>query len=327
LLRELCLHGINTCFPGKNLANLRVVDLMSYVGRYRTTKILDFLESAPLLHTVSLRYPMPDASDAPPERIVPLRHLKVFTIITDPLPSILLHHLHIPTGASLTSEFFFRGEGSPLSDYLTKRYLNFGNLSNISTINLYFNLERLSVRLSGPSGSLRLLASWKEFLSYATQCQILRSLHPILSATRTLAISDYTGEPVKVGDCPILHTLSSTNDLRTLILTGCSHQPFIRALDPEQHPSNLVLCSNLEELVFYLKCLDQLQAKNVLGMARCRASRGAKLSSIMFVNKEDAELSKEMSELREHVVHVEYRVSCEVPLWDKIPGGSGGESE
>jgi hypothetical protein len=326
LLRELRLHGVYTHFPWKNLANLQVIDLKFHLGRYRITQILDFLESAPLLHTVSLQYPMPDSSDAPPERIVPLPHLKTFAIIANSPPSILLHHLHIPTGASLTSEFFFRGEESPLSDYLEKRSLNFSNLSDITAINIFFGSDQTFIKLSGPSGNLHVLASSVRILDTA-ELQLFRSLDPILSTTRKLAISYYAAETVEAGDCPIFQTLSSTNHLRTLILIDCFRLPFIHALDPQEHPSNLVLCPNLEELVLYLTYGDYFQAKNIVDMARNRASRGAKLSSITLVDQGDIRPNKEMFELKEHIVHVEFRFGDELPFWDEITGRSGGESE
>jgi hypothetical protein len=325
-LRELCLHGVNTEFPWKNLANLRVVTLKLYSQRYGTTQILDFLESAPLLQTVLLLYPMEDSSDAPPERIVPLCHLKTFTIIASSSPSILLLHLHIPSGASLTSEFFFRVEESPLLDYLEKRSLNFSNLSDITAINLSFDYGRLFTRLSGPSGSLHVLASSDGSLD-AAGLRLFRSLDTTLSTIRRLAISNYTATTVEVRDCPIFHTLSSTNHLRTLILIDCFYPPFVHALDPKQHPSNLVLCSKLEELVIYFAYGDDLPAERVVSMARNRALRGAKLSSITLVEQENDRPDREIFELGKHVVHVEYRFTKKLPSWDEIPGGNGGESE
>ena len=125
-----------------------------------TTQMLDFLESAPLLHTVSFRYPMSSSSGAPPGRTIPLRHLKVFTIDADPPHSILLHHLNIPIGASLVSKVYFLSGEFLLLDYLPKRSPNFSNISHITTVNLPFDPGRWFVQLSGPSGSLRMLGRW-----------------------------------------------------------------------------------------------------------------------------------------------------------------------
>ena len=124
-LRELRLHGVITHFPRKNLSNLRVVDLKLHFCSYRTTKIIDFFASAPLLHTVSLQYSIPVPFDARPERIVPLRHLKALTVITDLSPSILLYNLHIPAGASVMLKFPPKNAKSPFLDYLPERSPNF----------------------------------------------------------------------------------------------------------------------------------------------------------------------------------------------------------
>lgn len=87
--RYLRLNGITPRFPCTNLANLRVVDLKTHWHEYGTTQILDFFKSAPFLHTVSLQYSMPHLSDAPPGRIVAIRHLKALTIDSNPPHSII----------------------------------------------------------------------------------------------------------------------------------------------------------------------------------------------------------------------------------------------
>lgn len=139
LLRELKMGGATKAFPGKLLANLKVVNIDSRREGYRMTQLLDFFESAPLLTTVSLRSQISDPSDVPSERIVPLSYLKDFTLAGTKFSSTLLHHLRIPAGASLTLDSSFRGEGSPLQDHLQKIPTNFGNLSHITAINLFFD--------------------------------------------------------------------------------------------------------------------------------------------------------------------------------------------
>ena len=176
-LRELRLHGVTTQLPWKSLANLRVANLNTYLDTYEMTQILDFFESAPLLHTVFLRYSMPNSSGPPPRRIVPLRHLKFFTIETRQPHIILLRHIHIPAGASLISRFSFPGQESPPLDYLPGRSPNFSNLIHITTVHLSFVPYHNLARLSGPSGSLRVFAKQEDcevHPSY-TDRQILRS--------------------------------------------------------------------------------------------------------------------------------------------------------
>ena len=326
-LRDLRLNGVimHSQIPWKNLANLRVVDLKTHRHIYGTTQMLDFFESASLLHTIFLSYPMPDLSDAPPERIVHLRHLKAFTIDVNYSPSILLRHLHIPIGASLISRFRLLNEESLLPDYLPQRSPNFDNLSHITSINILLDVELKCMRLCGPSGSVR-VREWDCSMStsYRTDRQILRSLvHPMLSTIQKLVISEYH-HPKLARDhsCPIFKTLSSMNDLRTFVLVCSDYLPFILALDPEQNPSNLILCPSMEELVLYIVWYsDNLHPKYLTTMAKNRASRGAKLSSIMITILGGYSIEKDLSKLREHVTHVEHRtIDSGPPPWDEIPG-------
>ena len=109
-LRVLRLEEVATRFPRKTLTNLRVVGLDCDFHTYGPAQILDFFESAPLLHTVSLTYSMPDLSEA---SLVPLRRLKVFTI-DSPLPhSTLLRRLYIPIRVSLISKISLPSRKTP----------------------------------------------------------------------------------------------------------------------------------------------------------------------------------------------------------------------
>lgn len=324
-LHHLRLHGLTTDFPWERLPNLRVVNLHSRLRGYGTTQLLDFFESAPLLHTVSLAYPMPDASNPPPERVVPLLHLKEFSIRTKSPHSILLRHIQLPVGASLISEFRFRGEGFPLLEYLQARSPNLRNLSHITMANLLFNTRWKYVQLTGPSGTLRVVALWETWgapSSFAKDREILRSLdYPTLSTIQRLSISKFGHpRPAEAEECPILQTLSSTHNLRTLILINCNHLPFVLALNPEQNPSNLVVCPNMQNLTLYIQSLSPRVVDRLTRMAKNRASRGAKLSSITLVDFGSCGHMNEVLELREHVTHVEYCIGDEPPAWDDILG-------
>ena len=317
-LRELRLCGVVTHFPWINLSNLRIVDLKLHRHSYGTTEILDFFVSSPLLHTVSLRYSIPVSSDASPERIVPLHCLKDLTVVTTSSPSILLHHLHIPTGASVILEFPSNGAESPFPDYLPKSCPNSDHISNITAINLLFNSTGTSLRLSGPSGNLRLLNSRRYDPPEAGQ--ILRSLCPVISTTDRLAIFGYNRRgPVGVKYCPIFRALSSANNLRTLILADCTFSRFTRVLDPSQILFNLLLCPNMENLILYAKSWSLPSVISLISMAKNRASRGAKLSSITIVGLDDP-APREVLELKEHVTHVEDRVDDGWRAWDDVPG-------
>ena len=335
-LWELRLEEVDTRFLWKNMANLRVFDLTSYSPSYGTTQILDFLESAPLLHTVSLRYSIPEKPDAPPQRMVLLRHLKVFHISAKLSPSTILHHLHIPIGASIISEFPFNSKSEPpFGDHLPGRSPNFGNLSYITTINLHFGSLSKCIRFHGPSGNLHVhgtLAAPYGSRTYVYDRQLLEPLvHPVLSAIHRLTISRYErSQSDPFGGCPIFRILSSTNDLRTLILIDCNNEPFILALDPEQNPSNTVLCSAMEALVVYVG-RNGCYFDCLTSMAMNRASRGAKLPSITVVVRYDNDFGEGRlkSHLGKYVTHVEYRIGNinEYPPWDDIPGRSGGGVE
>ena len=326
-LRELRLRRVITRLPWTNMANLRIFDLKSSARICETTNLLEFFKSAPLLHTVLLTCRISDSPDPPPERIVPLRHLKVFHISTKSPHSNLLRHLHIPAGASLISEFYSDGDESPLIEYLPERSPNISNLSHVTTVNLLFNSSQKFTLLSGPSGSLRVLAKRDFYPSYALDRRILRSLNtPILSMAQGLTISRHKHSgPSNVEECPIFQTLSFTTHLRTLILIACDDQPFIRALDPERNLSNLVLCFNMKELILYIPQWSLLDVKNLIKMAQNRASRGAKLSSITIVSRDGLAPRNELSELGEHVTRAVCRTKeREPPAWDYVPGESGG---
>jgi hypothetical protein len=89
-------------------------------------------------------------------------------------------------------------------------------------------------------------------------------------------------------------------------------------LDPDQTPSKPVPCPKLEELVLYVESRDAFNIPELMSMAKERASRGAKLSSITIVGLGELVSGKEVFKLREHVAHVDYRVEEEPPEWDDI---------
>ena len=244
--RELSMLGTITWLPRNNMTNLRVFKLGSWNPIYGVTRLLDLLESSPLLHTVKLCGSIPHASNAPPQRTALLPHLNDLVVHADQAHSIVLNHLRIPMGASISQYFHFGGTKSPLVEYLPEASTNLMNLSHVNTVNLLFDSEEKFVELSGPSGSLRIFGYWKDWVTaswFVMDREILRSLStPILSTVRKLSISRYGHPgPAEGYDCPIFQTLSSMTNLQTLELTECNNQPFILALDPEVNESKLVL--------------------------------------------------------------------------------------
>ena len=259
---------------------------------------------------------------------MPLNHLKTLYIGGYLVHSALLNHLSIPVGASLIQAFKYRGEKFPLPDYLPRTFANLKNLSDITSLNLCFNSDKKFLRLTGPSGGLRVLARWKDWapVSYLMDRQILRSLGPTpLSDILRLSFSKYKHpSPAEANKCPVLHTLSSTKNLRTLVLIGCNNQPFILALTPAKSSSTPLLCPNLEEFVLYIWSLDQLHT-DLINMTKNRASIGAKLSSVTIVGVRQLAPAKDVLKLREYVSHVEYRTDDELPAWDSLPGESNDD--
>ena len=321
-LRELHLKA-NTSLPWRNMANLQVFNLRTYCDEFGTTQIFDFLESAPLLHTISLVFSNPKISDAPPERILHLPHLKKLNVKSEDSHLTILKHFKIPVGASLTSKFYLSDDVSPLSGYLhpeTSPVLH--NLSHITKINLLYNPTKKFTQLIGPNGCLRVIARRGNSSTTFMNDQIRRSLpSSMLSTTQSLTFSWYNHKEVpKIEECPIFQTLSSANDLRTLSLVSCNQNPFFIALDPGQNPSNPVRCLNLKKLVLYSVYGSGAppNVKLLIEMAKNRASRGAKLSSVTLVTLKCRVNEKKVLKLREHVTHLEYRNDVSVPDWDTV---------
>ena len=322
-LRELYLYQA-TDIPWKNLPHLQVLHFGSYLT-HEITQLLDFLESVPLLHTVSLYLAgsVSDSSNAPPERIVALRHLKSITVYSLRLQATLLQHLHIPLRVSLVSESNFEGDGSPLLDYFQERSSNFCILSDITSTNVLLDPggNQASVRLSGPSGNLSLKIHRVGSPSWHTaQSRTFRFLDPFLSTTRRLAISGYArtfGEKTK--QYSISQILSSTSHLRTLILIDSDDlDAFARALNPKKDLSDPVFCRDMQELIIHTPHWTPLQLNALIEMAKNRASRGVGLSSITFVDRSGKGEWAKVYKLREHVAHVKYLVADEPPAWDDV---------
>jgi hypothetical protein len=111
------------------------------------------------------------------------------------------------------------------------------------------------------------------------------------------------------------------NALRTLTLSDCLGLPFIPALNPNRIPYKAVVCPKLDEFVLYISTRDQLCINELLGMAKERRSRGAKLMAIRVVCPQEFVLAKEVLKLRGHVTSVEYRLDDVGGFqWYKIPG-------
>jgi len=328
-LRQLSLTGVTLPLPWGDLSNLTTFSLHQVPGdKILLTQLLDFFESAPYLRHVQFHDSIPNSSDAPARRVVPLPHLKELSIIAQPAHSILLNHLSIPIGASLRLEFTFSGGDSPISSYLPKSPDNLYNLSHITATRLHFGTDQRSMRFSGPSGGLHVFGRWTQARIDQPNVGITRLLRTLLdqfdiSRNQWLAITlcHYRPRPsTLIETWSVYQTLHSMEDLRTLTLARCITLPFILTLNPQKNSSNTVVCPKLEGIILYIKRLGQFRTNELLNMAKERALRGAKLSTISIISLDDASISsREMSQLREHVSHVEYKFGDAMPTWGTLP--------
>ena len=70
-----------------------------------------------------------------------LPHLNDLVVHADQPHSIVLNHLRIPMGASMSQYFRFSGTKSPLVEYLPEASTNLMNLSHVNTVKLRFDSE------------------------------------------------------------------------------------------------------------------------------------------------------------------------------------------
>ena len=173
------------------------------------SRLLDFFENSPILHTIILKDSLPNSSDAPPNRTVFLPYLDKLSISAQPPHSMLLNHLPIPTSAMLVLDFRFNGDRPPLPDYLPKPSADF--LSCITTVNLLFRVVKKSLQLKGPSGETYVFGYRVSgnAPSYTVDWQILRSLYQsIRSTTERLTITQSEPTtPIRTDRSQVFQTL------------------------------------------------------------------------------------------------------------------------
>ena len=220
--------------------------------------------------------------------------------------------------------FTFSGENSPILDNLPKNMNHLDNLSQVSAINLTFDIKEKSLRLSGPNGGLYVYGTWTagNTFSPSLERRVLRSLDRFnLSQVQKLTVTKYTPSPPnEIEDSSTFRTLLLMNDLCTLTLIKCNNLSFIHALNPERNKSDIVLCPDLQELVLYIKKRDWFYLNELVEMASERDERYAKLSSVTIVSLDEMCSRKEVFKLRKFVSRVEYKLDVVSPEWDVIPG-------
>ena len=239
---------------------------------------------------------------------------------------VLLNHLSIQTGASLTLGFEFTGNESPLPECLPKTLGNLKNVFSATSVSLRFGKVKKCVQLHGPNGILRILSDWigqNEAASFLLNNRIIRSLTCFdLSGIKRLVITEYKPPPKDETNesttCYILHRME---ELRTLTLTHCENLPFFAALNPAQTPSKRVLCPKLEELILYVEEPKSLNIEELTIMAMKRAVGGTKLSTITIVGLDEIVLGPlaYMLKLMQYATRVDSRTGEKPPKWNSIP--------
>ena len=330
-LRTLSLDGIITHLPWKNLSELTTFTLSCVPkDKISVTQLLNFFTNAHHLRDITLSHSIPTSSDALPGRVVSLPCLKNLTIDADPVHSILLNHLSIPVGTSLSQEFNFQGHRSPLPDFLPKSLGNLKNVSPVTSVSLRFTRIAKYVRLDGSSGGLcmaghHLMDQDEPITPSSLDSKIVRSLNRfVLSGIQMLAITKYRPPTRdKTDESTPYYILLRMEDLRALTLTQCNNLPFILALTPHRNPSKRTLCPKLKELILYVQDLESYNIKELMTMAKERASAGEKLSSITIVGLGKLIPGAKVFKLKEYVTRVDYRVGEKPPRWDAVPGEEG----
>ena len=101
-LHELYLNGVITNLAWEDMSNPRTFDF-SYVpsDKIPITQLLHFFEHAPLLRKIRLYEALPDFSDVPLGRMVPLPNLNSLVIRAHQAHTIVTNHSSIPTGATI----------------------------------------------------------------------------------------------------------------------------------------------------------------------------------------------------------------------------------
>ena len=333
-LRKLCLSGVITHLPWRNLSNLSVFEFSHTCESPGSepsviTELLGFFESAPLLRRIALRnlnlrsFAIPSG-----RRVVRLPNLEKFTANPFSAYSTFFDHLSIPTGASVDLYLFF-SEGGSLTPFCFAK--NFKDL-HITTINLFAQPSCRKggyMGLDGPSGRLRAYGRWahwgyeKESAFFGSLCEF-----DLSNVQRLSAAAWILGSEDKIEASPIFKPLLSMNNLRTLILIRADNTPFIYALNPAKNTPNVILCPALEDLVLYAGKWSMFSIQGLEEMVSERAKRFSKFWSITIISQGEAFYPVEaVLSLRKHVSRVEYKLEVSSPGLDTIFGDNIGDED
>lgn len=328
-LRQLSNVDLSSLSELHLRCDIRPTNLRAF--SFSLDRILDFLKSVPLLHTLHVSLPPQDPCDAQHEQRVKLPHLKALSIIAmmSNRISLLLGRLRIPANASITCEFRLRAGEFPLPDHLLD---NLPDLSRYPTVNLLFGAGEVCTQLSGPAGRLRVLTT----LGHKKDWNFLHFLGKLNPQNiERLSILGRGFDPFwweQMGANEFFETLFSMRKLQTLRLIGYFVQRFILGLDPKEDPYRRVPCPNLRKLVICEERLESYTVRPLVKMTRHRAAKGAELSLIKITGfcTCDRKLTKELALLKKQATRPD-NIVCNTdyvpfPEWDDVSGILGGEN-
>ena len=274
-----------------NLVSFTLTNIL--LGDLSVGHLLDFFESVPRLREVELASATP-TSGAQDGRLVSLGCLERMSIIGRKPPFLLLEHLLIPVGATLTIGADLR---SPtIEDHLLKSLDNLKNLPGFTGIYLYFCRWHPRIEFSGPNRNVIIFPA---YLGLPTTQSILESL-ALFDTSKVERLEIENGQS-SARDLPY-QTLLPMKRLRTLTLSRCQNiHIFTDALQPRAGSEDVV-CPELEKLVLVPR--SDLEAKDVIGMAVARELRRVKLKSVRIATHDKVE-EADVLELKKHVLQVE----------------------
>jgi len=289
---------VPTKLPWRNMINLTSFALGGAPpGEVSIGQLLDFLGSAPCLKYVEIESPTP-TTDTQDSRLVSLEHLEWMSILGDEPCSLLLDHLLIPAGATLSvsaGSFGYR-----LEYHIPKSLDNLRNLSDFTNIALDFSGFRPDVQFTGPNGRVTVTCTFPQANPTSSVLECLA--HIDTSKTERLEI--IRGNPPSRDSS--YQTLLHMENLHTLKLSRCqSPHFFTRALHPSISSSAAVVCSKLEDLVLVLRTdKETFNIKDLIRMAAARALMGAKLMTVKIVGGQGEPDPGGVFELGKYVLHV-----------------------
>jgi hypothetical protein len=292
-LRVLKLESVRTELPWRNMVNLTSFKLFyTSPGGVIASQLLDFFEGAPHLRKVIL-YNVTLTSGTQNNRLVSLACLEKMEVTDGSSASPLLDYLLIPVGTRLIIEVDLP---NLRFDKHPPRFLdNLRNLLNFTTIELTNANDEPKpyIHFSGPNGQVKIIAG--------DDVSVVLEALDYFDTSKLEHLEIDSGE--SLSNDPPYRTLLPMEHLRTLTLRRFENlHIFIHALHHSMSPSGIMVCPKLAKLSIEHP-EEEIDLKDVIGMAAARASRGAKLEFVSVT--QGCYMRTDVLELKKHVLHVE----------------------